>query len=111
MKENFELRIANCEFGEQEASMRVPRSANSQFAIRNSIFLMAASWLENSQFAIRNSKSSFIPFAPDQASTVSGTVDDLYAFLVGLTFFFSVLITGLIIYFTVASVILYGALL
>jgi cytochrome c oxidase subunit 2 len=40
-----------------------------------------------------------IPFAPDQASTVSGTVDDLYLFLVGLTFFFSILITALIIYF------------
>ena len=52
--------------------------------------------------AIRNRNPQFlffIPFAPDQASTVSGTVDELYAFLVGLTFFFSVLITALIIYF------------
>ena len=42
---------------------------------------------------------AFIPFAPDQASTVAGTVDDLYTFLVGLTIFFSVLITALIIFF------------
>ena len=42
---------------------------------------------------------AFIPFAPDQASSVSGTVDDLYTFLVGLTIFFSVLITALIIFF------------
>jgi len=42
---------------------------------------------------------AFIPFAPDQASTVAGTVDELYTFLVGLTIFFSVLITALIIFF------------
>jgi cytochrome c oxidase subunit 2 len=42
---------------------------------------------------------ALIPFAPDQASTVAGTVDDLYLFLVGLTLFFSTLITALIIYF------------
>jgi cytochrome c oxidase subunit 2 len=42
---------------------------------------------------------ALIPFAPDQASTVAGTVDELYTFLVGLTIFFSVLITALIIFF------------
>jgi cytochrome c oxidase subunit 2 len=40
-----------------------------------------------------------VPFAPDQASSVSGTVDALYAFLWSLTIFFGVLISALIIYF------------
>jgi cytochrome c oxidase subunit 2 len=42
-----------------------------------------------------------IPFAPEQASTVSGEVDTLYAFLWALTIFFGVLISLTIIYFAV----------
>jgi cytochrome c oxidase subunit 2 len=42
-----------------------------------------------------------IPFAPEQASTVSGEVDALYAFLWALTIFFGVLISLTIIYFAI----------
>jgi cytochrome c oxidase subunit 2 len=44
---------------------------------------------------------SDLPFMPEQASTFAGEVDALYAFLVGLTVFFSVLIAGAIVYFAV----------
>jgi cytochrome c oxidase subunit 2 len=43
----------------------------------------------------------WVPFAPEQASTVAGEVDALYLYLIGITLFFSVLITSLIIYFAV----------
>jgi cytochrome c oxidase subunit II len=42
-----------------------------------------------------------MPFMPDEASSVSGPVDALYTFLVLLTFFFTVAIAGLEIYFFV----------
>ncbi|MBA3712644.1 MAG: cytochrome c oxidase subunit II [Pyrinomonadaceae bacterium] len=42
---------------------------------------------------------SWVPFAPEQASTLAGEVDALYLYLVTITLFFSVLITGLIIFF------------
>jgi len=41
----------------------------------------------------------WVPFAPEQASTVAGEVDALYLYLVIITLFFSTLITALIIYF------------
>jgi cytochrome c oxidase subunit II len=79
-KRNCGLRISDCGFGGRRKPTTASCSDDPQSAIRNPQFLL-------------------IPFAPDQASTVSGTVDDLYLFLVGLTVFFSVLITALIIYF------------
>jgi cytochrome c oxidase subunit 2 len=41
------------------------------------------------------------PLIPEQASTVAGSVDALFYFLVALTVFFTVLIAGLILYFGV----------
>lgn len=43
----------------------------------------------------------FLPFFPDSASTVAGDVDALYLFLVAVALFFSVLISGIIIYFAI----------
>jgi cytochrome c oxidase subunit 2 len=45
--------------------------------------------------------SKTITFFPDQASSISGTVDNLYFFLVLISAFFSLLIAFLIIYFAV----------
>ena len=42
-----------------------------------------------------------LPFTPEQASTVSGQVDALYAYLVAITLFFSLLVAGLVFYFAV----------
>ena len=42
-----------------------------------------------------------LPFAPDQASTISGQTDALYAFLLGVAFFFGTLIAGLEIFFAI----------
>ena len=42
---------------------------------------------------------SWVPFAPEQGSTVAESVDMLYLFLVALTVFFGVLISGAIFYF------------
>jgi cytochrome c oxidase subunit 2 len=42
-----------------------------------------------------------IPFAPDQASSMSGRVDALYAFLLGVALFFGSLIAGLEIFFAI----------
>jgi cytochrome c oxidase subunit II len=42
-----------------------------------------------------------LPFAPDQASTMSGQTDALYAFLLGVAFFFGTLIAGLEIFFAI----------
>src|SRR5688572_3404345 len=42
-----------------------------------------------------------VPFAPEQASTLAGEVDTLYAFLWALTIFFGVLISLTILYFAV----------
>jgi len=42
---------------------------------------------------------AWVPFAPEQASTFAGEVDALYLYLIVITLFFSVLITGLIIFF------------
>jgi len=42
-----------------------------------------------------------VPFAPEQASTFAGEVDALYAYLIVITLFFSLLISGLIVYFAV----------
>jgi cytochrome c oxidase subunit 2 len=44
---------------------------------------------------------SWIPFIPDQASTVSGKVDALYFYLVGVTIFFTLLITSVITFFVI----------
>lgn len=41
------------------------------------------------------------PLFPTEASTISGEVDALYLFLVGTTIFFSLLISGLIVYFAI----------
>jgi len=43
----------------------------------------------------------FLPFAPEEASTVAGKVDALYVFLVMIAIFFSVLIAGLEIFFAI----------
>jgi cytochrome c oxidase subunit II len=42
-----------------------------------------------------------LPFAPDQASTVAGSIDALYLFLVAIATFFAALIAGLEIYFAI----------
>src|SRR5215831_16465490 len=42
-----------------------------------------------------------VPFSPEQASTFSGQVDTLYAFLWAMTIFFGVVISLLILYFAV----------
>ncbi|HYE66587.1 MAG TPA: cytochrome c oxidase subunit II, partial [Pyrinomonadaceae bacterium] len=42
---------------------------------------------------------SWIPFMPERASTLAGEVDALYFYLVGVTVFFTVLISALIIFF------------
>ncbi len=42
---------------------------------------------------------NWIPFFPPDASTLSGSVDEFFLFLVGLSLFFIVLIAGLEIYF------------
>jgi cytochrome c oxidase subunit 2 len=44
---------------------------------------------------------SWIPFIPESASTVSGQVDALYFYLVGVTAFFTVLISGVLIFFVI----------
>lgn len=43
----------------------------------------------------------WLPFLPDSASTNSGGVDALYFYLLGVTLFFSLLITGVIVFFVI----------
>ncbi|HEY0080612.1 MAG TPA: cytochrome c oxidase subunit II [Pyrinomonadaceae bacterium] len=43
----------------------------------------------------------WVPFAPEQASTVAGEVDALYLYCIAITLFFSVTITLLIIFFAI----------
>ena len=53
---------------------------------------------------VNSSISHFIfllPFAPESASTVAGSVDTFYLFLVGVTIFFTSLIAGLELYFAI----------
>ncbi|MBI3653487.1 MAG: cytochrome c oxidase subunit II [Acidobacteria bacterium] len=44
---------------------------------------------------------NWIPFAPEQGSTIAESVDYLYLFLVGLTIFFGVAISAAVFYFAV----------
>ncbi|HEY8186761.1 MAG TPA: cytochrome c oxidase subunit II [Pyrinomonadaceae bacterium] len=46
-------------------------------------------------------QTSWIPFVPDSASTVSGKVDALYFYLTGVTAFFTLLISGVLIFFVI----------
>jgi cytochrome c oxidase subunit 2 len=46
-------------------------------------------------------QTSWIPFVPESASTVSGKVDALYFYLSGVTAFFTVLISGVLIFFVI----------
>ena len=46
-------------------------------------------------------QSSWVPFIPESASTVSGKVDALYFYLSGVTLFFTLLISGVLIFFVV----------
>jgi cytochrome c oxidase subunit 2 len=46
-------------------------------------------------------QTSWIPFVPDSASTVSGKVDALYFYLSGVTVFFTLLISGVLIFFVI----------
>jgi cytochrome c oxidase subunit 2 len=41
------------------------------------------------------------PLFPEEASTMAGRVDALYAFLVGMSAFFSLLIAGLVVYYAI----------
>jgi len=43
----------------------------------------------------------WFPFLPESASTVSGQVDALFFYLVGVTIFFTVLIAGMVIFFAI----------
>jgi cytochrome c oxidase subunit II len=43
----------------------------------------------------------WIPFIPERASTLAGRVDDLYFYLVGVTIFFTLLISATIIFFVI----------
>jgi cytochrome c oxidase subunit II len=46
-------------------------------------------------------QTSWIPFVPESASTVSGKVDALYFYLSGVTAFFTLLISGVLIFFVI----------
>jgi cytochrome c oxidase subunit 2 len=46
-------------------------------------------------------QTSWIPFVPESASTVSGRVDALYFYLSGVTVFFTLLISGVLIFFVI----------
>jgi cytochrome c oxidase subunit 2 len=46
-------------------------------------------------------QTSWIPFVPESASTVSGRVDALYFYLSGVTAFFTLLISGVLIFFVI----------
>jgi cytochrome c oxidase subunit 2 len=46
-------------------------------------------------------QTSWIPFIPESASTVSGKVDALYFYLSGVTVFFSLLIGGVLVFFVI----------
>src|SRR5687768_8940613 len=46
-------------------------------------------------------QTSWIPFLPPSASTVSGKVDALYFYLSGVTVFFTLLISGVLILFVI----------
>jgi cytochrome c oxidase subunit 2 len=46
-------------------------------------------------------QTSWIPFIPESASTVSGKVDALYFYLCGVTAFFTLLISGVLIFFVI----------
>ncbi len=45
--------------------------------------------------------SKYFPLFPDQASTVAPQVDALYIFLIGITVFFTLLVAGMMIYFSI----------
>ena len=46
-------------------------------------------------------QTSWIPFIPPSASTLSGKVDALYFYLSGVTVFFTLLISGVLIFFVI----------
>ena len=46
-------------------------------------------------------QTSWIPFVPESASTISGRVDALYFYLSGVTVFFTILISGVLIFFVI----------
>ena len=46
-------------------------------------------------------QTSWIPFVPESASTISGRVDALYFYLSGVTLFFTVLISSVLIFFVI----------
>jgi cytochrome c oxidase subunit 2 len=46
-------------------------------------------------------QTSWIPFVPESASTVSGKVDALYFYLSGVTVFFTLLISGVLLFFVI----------
>lgn len=46
-------------------------------------------------------QTSWIPFIPESASTVSGKVDALYFYLSGVTLFFTLLISGVLAFFVI----------
>ena len=46
-------------------------------------------------------QTSWIPFVPPSASTLSGKVDALYFYLSGVTVFFTLLIGGVLIFFVI----------
>ena len=46
-------------------------------------------------------QTSWIPFIPESASTISGKVDALYFYLCGVTLFFTLLISGVLIFFVI----------
>lgn len=46
-------------------------------------------------------QTSWIPFVPPSASTLSGKVDALYFYLSGVTIFFTLLISGVLVFFVI----------
>ena len=46
-------------------------------------------------------QTPWIPFIPPSASTLSGKVDALYFYLSGVTLFFTLLISGTLIFFVI----------
>jgi cytochrome c oxidase subunit II len=46
-------------------------------------------------------QTSWVPFVPPSASTLSGKVDALYFYLSGVTIFFTLLISGILVFFVI----------
>lgn len=62
---------------------------------------MPREWNCEREGPLRVMQTSWIPFVPPSASTISGKVDALYFYLSGVTIFFTLLISGVLIFFVI----------